>query len=263
MRRVLISHSWAHSDLLTRLFALLERHQYDFYDHSITGDAPLPDMPTPDLKAELSRRIEQVSTVVVLATEDVHKRPFVIHEIAEAVRLGKRIVAVKPLGQAAGPVPRLIDQHAHAIVGFRGEQIGEAIDGKDIRNLAEYRIAESEDLTNLAHWVVRGTAGVVIVGALTAGAWLPRLNSLLSQHGVRLRIDGVAPEPEEVIERALVGALLGAGIGLLVGDARLAGTLALVGGGIGAGSALATTLTVRVLPGCGLFEARYMPVRNH
>ncbi len=249
MRRVLISHSWDHPEQYDRLRSLLSQHQYEFIDRSVARDDPLDSSSSLDLRRQLAARISQVSSVLLMATDDVHKKPFVNFEVEEALRQGKRLVAVKPWGAASGPVPRLIDEFADAIVGFRGDQIVPALDGENIRNLSEYIIAEEEDLRNLAHWIVRGTAVTVILATLTAPVWLPRLNCAIESLGVRLYWHSGPPATEEVLVRGAIGALIGGLAGTLLDDRRLAFTLAAAGGAIGAGSAVVKALSLQLV-GC-------------
>jgi hypothetical protein len=256
MRRLLISHSWSAPESHTRLTSLLARRGYEFFDHSVLKEDPLDVMSEADLRHQLADRISHVSTVVVAATEDAHKKRGVRFEIEEAVRAGKRIVAVKPLGLASAPIPKIIDQYADAIVGFRAENIVAAIEGEDIRNLSSYLIAEDEDVRRLAHWISRSAAGVTIVGALTHERWLPKVDEVLQGLGYGLSWKEAPPAPQEVFRNVLIGAGIGLVMGLL-GRGRWPATLALAGGAAGGLWTIGRRLMIERSRDQGRFVARY------
>lgn len=261
MRRVLISHSWNHPASQARLTDLLKRHSYEYFDHSITIDAPLQAFSREQLLAQLANRISQVSAVVVLCTEDAHKRETLGFEMKEAIRQGKRLVAVKPWGEGTAPIPRLIESHADAIVGFRGDQIIPAIEGANTRNLADYRIAEDEDVRSLAHWITRAAAGAILVGALTAKTWLPRLNHALASMGFQVVWDGPSSVSGELIKNGAIGAAVGFFISaLLDGDDDLAVTLTGAGAALGVGTTLLKRLSLRITETPQGFTAQYLPL---
>jgi len=259
MRRLLVSCSWSHPDQLHRLASLLIRHGYEYDDRTVFPDAPIPASSHGDLRAKLSQRIANVSTVVVLATEDAHRKELVNFEVEEAIRQGKRVVAVQPLGTAHGPVPRVVAEHADAIVSFRGTQITDALEGANIRNVGQHPIAEEEAIRDLAHWIARGTCGAVVVGAFTIESWLPRLNSALADLGVEVVSDGHAPDPGDVMRGALVGGGLGYLAGHLCQDARMAATLAVLGAAIGAGVVSQRAMKLRLARVDGMLHAQYLP----
>lgn len=234
--RIFISHSWDHPDQHDRLIGLLDRKGYDFYDHSITMDQPLPVISMERLKADLSERISRVSCVVFLATDDAHKKSVVKYEVEEALRQRKRVIGIKPFGSARGPIPKLMDEYADAIVGFRTDQIISAIEGENIRNMSVYQIAEDEDLYNLAHWILRASSGVILAASVTGSSWLPQLNALLRQWGIQVVVQGPAPTFGQHIKRILIGAGIWSALGLLFKDRRMILTLAAAGSAVGAGS---------------------------
>jgi hypothetical protein len=222
---------------------LLQRNGYDFIDRSVLPTEPLSAVSEADLRRQLSQRIRQVSTVVVAATEDAHRKPLVQYEIEESAHQGKRLVAVQPLGFAGKPVPKIVDDHANAIVGFRYEQIVAAIEGADIRNHSSYVIAENDDIHRIAHSTARVASVFLILGVLTNERWLPKAQVFLKDRGYVLHQHTPLPPRNEIIGNMFVWGLIGLIVGIAAGG-RWPATLALGAGAMAGAFSMGSGMSV-------------------
>jgi hypothetical protein len=68
--------------------------------------------------------------MVVYISPRTRDSPWVDWEIEYANKLGKRIVGVWAHGAAECDVPDALDKYADAVVGWNGDRIVDAIDGK-------------------------------------------------------------------------------------------------------------------------------------
>lgn len=243
MKKILVSHSWTTPETHSEITDLLQRKGYDFIDRSVLPSEPLSALSETDLRRQLSQRIRQVSTVVVAATEDAHRKPLVQYEIEESVRQGKRLVAVQPLGSAGRPVPKIVDDHANAIVGFRSEQIVAAIEGEDIRNQGSYVIAENDDIHRTAHSTARVVSAVLILGVLTNERWLPKAQAFIEDRGYVLHQQTPLPPRNEIMGNMLVWGLIGLIVGMAAGG-RWPATLALGAGAMAGAYSMGSGMSV-------------------
>ncbi|HRI92491.1 MAG TPA: TIR domain-containing protein [Accumulibacter sp.] len=130
-RNVFISHIHEDDHRLAPLKDLLRDSGMEVRDGSIHSDKP-NNAKSPDyIKSEiLSPRIEWASVLVVLITPDTKNSEWVSWEIECAERMGKRIVGVWDHGEALCDIPPALDQYADAIVGWQGERVKDAIEGR-------------------------------------------------------------------------------------------------------------------------------------
>jgi hypothetical protein len=262
MKRVLISHSWDHGESYEKLCELLSRHGYEFFDHSIASSEPLSANGEDDLRRRLANRIAEVSTVLVMVTDDAHEKPGVQLEVEEAVRQQKRLIAVWPWGKAETPVPRIVDDNAHAIVSFRGNEVIDAIEGEDIRRLPSYFVSETEDIKTLVSWIVNAASAATIVGCVAAHHVIPRINDALKLNGYMLEVEIEKPLPtaSQVLAAAAVGALI-AVIIVRVAGWRWLKTIALLGGAGGALWRVGRSVRLQTKVGPDGFCAQYRVIR--
>lgn len=130
-RNVFISHIHEDDHRLAPLKTLLSNAGMEVRDASINKDKP-NNAKSPDyIKSEiLSPRIEWASVLVVLITPDTKDSDWVSWEVECAERMGKRIVGVWDHGEAQCDMPPVLDQYADAIVGWQGERVKDAIEGR-------------------------------------------------------------------------------------------------------------------------------------
>lgn len=130
-RNVFISHIHEDDNRLEPLRDLLRKAGMEVRDGSIHSDKP-NDAKSPDyIKSSiLTPRIEWASVLVVLISPDTCNSDWVAWEIESAERLGKRIVGVWDQGEAQCDIPPALDRYADAIVGWQGDRVKDAIEGR-------------------------------------------------------------------------------------------------------------------------------------
>lgn len=130
-KHVFISHVHEDDHRLAPLKDLLNNAGMEVRDGSIHSDKP-NNATNPDYikSAILAPRIEWASVFVVLITPETRYSEWVTWEIEWAERMGKRIVGVWDHGEAECDMPPALDRYANAIVGWHGERVKDAIEGR-------------------------------------------------------------------------------------------------------------------------------------
>jgi MTH538 TIR-like domain (DUF1863) len=130
-RNVFISHIHENDHRLSPLKDLLSAAGMEVRDGSIHSEKP-NNAKSPDyIKFEILKpQINWASVLVVLITPDTKNSEWVAWEIECAERMGKRIVGVWDHGKAQCDIPPVLDQYADAIVGWQGERVKDAIEGR-------------------------------------------------------------------------------------------------------------------------------------
>ena len=83
------------------------------------------------IKSEiLAPRIQQSSTLVVYISPETKNSEYVDWEIEYAQKNDKRIIGVWAQGENGCEVPEALDKYADAVVGWTGNNIIDAINGK-------------------------------------------------------------------------------------------------------------------------------------
>lgn len=130
-RNVFISHIHENDDGLIKLKNLLKENGMTARDYSINSDNPNNAHSEDYIKFQiLAPRIQQSSTLVVYVSPETKDSPWVDWEIEYAEKQGKRIVGVWAHGEAGCEVPDALDKYANAVVGWVGNRIVDAINGK-------------------------------------------------------------------------------------------------------------------------------------
>ena len=131
IRNVFISHRHEDDAGLADLKDLLGRRGMTCRDYSITADNPNNAHNEQYIKSEiLAPRIRQAGCLVVYVSERTRRSEWVEWEIDYARKQGKRIVGVWARGERDCELPPALDRHADAVVGWNGESIIDAINGK-------------------------------------------------------------------------------------------------------------------------------------
>ena len=100
-------------------------------DYSISSDNPNNAKSESYIKSEiLAPRIRRCSVLAVYITPGTKNSGWVDWEIEYAHKLGKRIVGVWAHGEKDCEVPEALDDYADAVVGWTGDSIIDAINGK-------------------------------------------------------------------------------------------------------------------------------------
>ena len=131
VKNVFVSHIHIDDTGLSDLMNLLGRHDMDARNYSITSDKE-NNAKSPDYikNSILGPRIRACSTLLVYITPDTKDSDWVNWEIEYAYKQGKTIVGVWEWGSKGCDIPVALEEFHHAIVGWNGESIVNAINGE-------------------------------------------------------------------------------------------------------------------------------------
>lgn len=129
-RNVFISHIHEDDARLKDLKQLLRGKGMNVRDSSVYSSCLNKAKNVDYIKQLLGRRIQWAGTVLVLMSPETCKHPWVDWEIERAEREGKRIVGVWCCGDADCKVPDALDKYGDAVVGWDGQRVIDAIEGR-------------------------------------------------------------------------------------------------------------------------------------
>lgn len=130
-KNIFISHIHEDDAGLGKLKGLLKNNGMPIRDYSIDSDNPNNAHSEDYIKSQiLAPRIQQSSTLVVYITPETKDSTFVNWEIEYAHGKDKRIVGVWAQGEKGCEVPDALNKLADAVVGWTGNRIIDAINGK-------------------------------------------------------------------------------------------------------------------------------------
>ena len=131
IRNVFVSHIHEDDSGLGKFKSLLRNKGIDVRDYSINSDKPNKAKSESHIKQNILKpRIERSGVMVVYISQDTKKSKYVNWEIGYAHKLGKRIVGVWAYGERGCEIPDALDKYADAVVGWTGDSIVDAINGK-------------------------------------------------------------------------------------------------------------------------------------
>lgn len=130
-RNIFISHIGQDDKGLFELKGLLRDNGMHVRDYSVNSDNPNNAHSESYIKSEiLAPRIRQSGTLLVYISPETKTSAYVNWEIEYAAKLHKRIVGVWEHGSQGCDVPSALDDYADAMVGWRGNRIMDAIEGR-------------------------------------------------------------------------------------------------------------------------------------
>lgn len=125
-----ISHIHEEEDDVPRLKDLMARHGITARNYSITSDKFNNAKSEQYIKTQiLGPQIAQSSILITTVTPETKDSEWVNWEIEYAHKLGKRIIGVWQRGAKDCELPEALERHAHAVVGWNGESVIDAING--------------------------------------------------------------------------------------------------------------------------------------
>ena len=131
VKNVFISHIHEDDDGLGKLKNLLEDKGISIRDYSISSDNPNNAKSEEYIKTEiLAPRIMASGALVVYISPETKDSSYVNWEIEYAHKNDKRIVGVWADGEEGCEVPDALNNYADAVVGWTGDRIVDAINGK-------------------------------------------------------------------------------------------------------------------------------------
>ena len=130
-RNTFISHIHENDSGVDAIKQLVQTKGMVVRNGSVTAESP-NDATNPEyIKYQiLAPRIRWSSVVVVYVSPDTKNSQWVNWEIEYAHKTGKRIVGVWERGAADCELPEALDRYADAVVGWNGNSIVDAINGK-------------------------------------------------------------------------------------------------------------------------------------
>ena len=130
-KNIFISHIHEDDVGLDKLKSLLKDNGMTIRDYSINADNPNNAHSEEYIKSQiLALRIRQSSTLVVYISPETKDSGFVNWEIEYAQKQDKRVVGVWAHGESGCEVPKVLKDYADAVVGWTGNRIIDAINGK-------------------------------------------------------------------------------------------------------------------------------------
>lgn len=131
-KNVFISHVHADDHGLQKLKDLLKPHGVDMRDSSIhTGKFNNASDPHYIKTQILAPAINWAGVFICYVSPKTRDSEWVNWEIEYAAKQGKRIVGIWEHGDKDCQLPRALEEHADAMVGWNGSAIIDAIEGKD------------------------------------------------------------------------------------------------------------------------------------
>jgi len=128
---IFVSHIHEDDHRLEPLRNLLRASGMEIRDGSINSSKPNDATNEQYIKSTiLSPRIAWASVLVVLISPETRNSDWVRWEIECAEKMGKRIIGVWDHGEAKCDIPEALDRLADAVVGWNGERVRDAIEGK-------------------------------------------------------------------------------------------------------------------------------------
>ena len=135
-KNIFISHVHEDDEGLVDFKRLMKRNGVTPRDYSIRSDNPNNAHDENYIKHQiLAPRIRQCSALVVYISPDTRWSPWVNWEIEYAHKCGKIIVGAYEIGTAGCELPDALESYGDAVVGWRGNDIIDAIEGR----LSEWR----------------------------------------------------------------------------------------------------------------------------
>jgi len=132
LKNIFISHVHEDDELLPKLKEIIKNEGMEVRDYSINSSNPNEASNEDYIKYEiLGPRIQWASTLIVLITHDTANSDWVNWEIEYAIEKGKNVIGVFALGATDSDIPPVLRTHGDAVVvGWRGERVVDAINGK-------------------------------------------------------------------------------------------------------------------------------------
>ena len=131
LKNIFISHVHEDDAGLSKLKDLLKDNGVTIRDYSINADNPNNAHSEEYIKSQiLAPRIRQSGALVVYLSRETKDSDYVNWEIEYAHKEGKRIVGVWAHGEGGCEVPEALNDYGDAVVGWTGNRIIDAINGK-------------------------------------------------------------------------------------------------------------------------------------
>ena len=131
IRNVFISHIHEDDEGIDQIKNLADQYGMTVRNSAVTSESPNSAKDENYIKYQiLAPRIKWASVLVVYVSPDTKHSQWVDWETEYAQKQGKRIVGVWEHGARDCELPKALEDYADAVVGWSGESIIDAINGK-------------------------------------------------------------------------------------------------------------------------------------
>lgn len=124
-KNIFISHAWKHNADYYTITRWLDESLIVYHDYSVPKHDPLDAGNTRKLKTALTEQIRHANIVIIIAGMYANHSDWIQYEIDEAVRMGKKIIAIKPRGNER--IPLAVQMAAHKTVNWNSTALVDAI----------------------------------------------------------------------------------------------------------------------------------------
>lgn len=125
-RMLFLSHAWAYDQHYNQLVLWFDtENNFSWKNCSVPSTDALADKTTAGLAAGLTRQISPAQGVIIMAGMYASHSDWIKYEIAEATRMNKVIIGVRPW--AAERVPEVVSNAANVMVSWQSASIIQAV----------------------------------------------------------------------------------------------------------------------------------------
>lgn len=124
-KNIFISHAWKYSVDYFTIIRWLKESLIVYHNYSVPEHDPLDAGNTRKLKAALTEQMRHANIVIIIAGMYANYSNWIQYEIDEAVRMRKKIIAIKPRGNER--IPLTIQMAAHKTVNWNSTSLVDAI----------------------------------------------------------------------------------------------------------------------------------------
>ena len=126
IRMIFISHAWVYNEHYWKLVKWFnDEPNFSWKNCSVPSHDKLPDKTSKGLSDGMTRQISPAQIVIILGGMYAAHSDWIEYEIAEAQRMGKSIIGVKPWGQER--VPQIVQDAANIMVGWNSASVIQAV----------------------------------------------------------------------------------------------------------------------------------------
>lgn len=124
-KHIFISHAWNYNVDYYTILRWLDESSIVYHNYSVPEHDPLDARNTRKLKDALTEQMRHANIVIIIAGMYTNHSGWIQYEINEAVRMGKKIIAIKPRGNER--IPLAVQMAAHKTVNWNSTALVDAV----------------------------------------------------------------------------------------------------------------------------------------
>ena len=124
-KHIFISHAWKYNVDYYTILRWLDESSIVYHNYSVPEHDPLDARNTRKLKDALTEQMRHANIVIIIAGMYTNHSGWIQYEINEAVRMGKKIIAIKPRGNER--IPLAVQMAAHKTVNWNSTALVDAV----------------------------------------------------------------------------------------------------------------------------------------